>query len=215
MPSCVLKSQRLNLSVLKVLNPDPEKLREDLAALLEKSGSFMNHAPVVISFTEGADDADVVLAIVDAIRSENLVPIGLSGVSEDVASRAQLTVLDVTEKLREKQQPAPTGAKIIDRPIRSGQQIYARNSDLVVHGAVGVGAEIAADGSIHVYGPLRGRAIAGAAGDRDARIYAHEFHAELIAIAGEYKVIDDPQDSLLGKAISARLIDEAMHIEPL
>ena len=139
----------------------------------------------------------------------------MSAVSDDVAAKARLTVLDVTDKAREKQQPAAAGAKIVDRPVRSGQQIYARDSDLVVHGAVGVGAEIAADGSIHVYGPLRGRAIAGASGDRNARIYAHEFHAELIAIAGEYKVIDDPQDSLLGKAISARLVDEVMRIEPL
>ena len=215
MPSCVLKSQRLNLSVLKVLNPDPEKIREDLHALVEKSGTFMRHAPVVLSFSETTNDSELVIAIVDSMREAHLVPIGLSGVDEETAAIACLTVLDVTEKLAEKQQPAAAGAKVIDRPVRSGQQIYARERDLVVHGAVGVGAEIAADGSIHVYGPLRGRAIAGAAGDRNARIYAHEFHAELIAIAGEYKVIDDPQDSLLGKAISARLVDEAMRIEPL
>ena len=73
-----------------------------------------------------------------------------------------------------------------DKPVRSGQQIYARGRDLVLTTLVGNGAEVIADGSIHIYGALRGRALAGAQGDESARIYCQEFHAELVSIAGQY-----------------------------
>ena len=84
-------------------------------------------------------------------------------------------------------------------PIRSGQQVYAENRDLTVLAAVGAGAEVIADGSIHIYGALRGRALAGAQGNEKARIFCREFHAELVAVAGHYKVLDEIPKDLLGK----------------
>jgi septum site-determining protein MinC len=75
--------------------------------------------------------------------------------------------------------------------VRSGQQLYAENCDLTVMATVGAGAEVIADGSIHIYGTLRGRALAGAQGNTAARIFCRDFHAELVAIAGHYKVLDD------------------------
>src|SRR5690606_21957620 len=75
--------------------------------------------------------------------------------------------------------------------VRSGQQVYAENRDLTVLAAVGAGAEVIADGSVHIYGPLRGRALAGAQGNAKARIFCREFHAELVAVAGHYKVLED------------------------
>ncbi|NDK39976.1 septum site-determining protein MinC [Pseudoxanthomonas gei] len=86
-------------------------------------------------------------------------------------------------------------------PVRSGQQLYAENRDLTVLTTVGAGAEVIADGSIHIYGTLRGRALAGAQGNTDARIFCREFHAELVAIAGHYKVLDDVPKELRGKAV--------------
>jgi septum site-determining protein MinC len=86
-------------------------------------------------------------------------------------------------------------------PVRSGQQVYAENCDLTVVTAVGAGAEVIADGSIHIYGALRGRALAGAQGNEKARIFCREFHAELVAIAGHYKVLDDLPKELRGKAV--------------
>jgi septum site-determining protein MinC len=82
-------------------------------------------------------------------------------------------------------------AKTVHRPVRSGQQIYARNRDLVVLAAVNAGAEVLADGDVHIYGPLRGRALAGAQGDRQARIFCQNLAAELVAIAGHYQVADE------------------------
>ena len=90
-------------------------------------------------------------------------------------------------------------------PVRSGQQVYADNRDLSVVSTVGAGAEVIADGSIHVYGPLRGRALAGAQGDESARIFCREFHAELVAIAGNYKVLEDIPAELHGKAVQVWL----------
>jgi septum site-determining protein MinC len=100
-------------------------------------------------------------------------------------------------------------------PIRSGQQVYADNRDLTVLSAVGAGAEVISDGSIHIYGALRGRALAGAQGYEQARIFCREFHAELVAIAGHYKVSEDIPADLLGKPVQVWLDDGQLRIEAL
>jgi septum site-determining protein MinC len=100
-------------------------------------------------------------------------------------------------------------------PVRSGQQIYADNRDLTVLTTVGAGAEVIADGSVHIYGPLRGRALAGAQGNARARIFCREFHAELVAIAGHYKVLEDIPKDLRGKPVQVWLEDEQIKIAAL
>jgi septum site-determining protein MinC len=100
-------------------------------------------------------------------------------------------------------------------PVRSGQQVYAQNRDLTVCAPVGAGAEVIADGSVHIYGPLRGRALAGALGDTNARIFCREFHAELVAVAGHYKVLDEIPANLHGKAVQVWLENDKLHIEEL
>ena len=100
-------------------------------------------------------------------------------------------------------------------PIRSGQQIYAEHRDLTVLSTVGAGAEVIADGSIHIYGALRGRALAGARDNPRARIFCREFHAELVAIAGHYKVMEDIPAELRGKAVQVWLDDDQLNIAAL
>lgn len=101
-------------------------------------------------------------------------------------------------------------------PVRSGQQLLAVNRDLTVLSSVGAGAELLADGSIHVYGALRGRALAGASGFTGARIFCREFHAELVAIAGHYKVLDDVPKALHGKPVQVWLDEnDILQIQPL
>jgi septum site-determining protein MinC len=100
-------------------------------------------------------------------------------------------------------------------PVRSGQQVYAENRDLTVVTAVGAGAEVIADGSIHIYGALRGRALAGAQGNEKARIFCREFHAELVAIAGHYKVLEDIPKELRGKAVQIWLDHDQLTIAAL
>ena len=98
------------------------------------------------------------------------------------------------------------GALIVDKPLRSGQQIYARGRDLVMLAMVNAGAEVIADGSIHVYAPLRGKAIAGARGNVDARIFTLALDAELLSIAGVYRTSDVPlPENMQGKPVQVRL----------
>ncbi len=105
-------------------------------------------------------------------------------------------------------QPAFNPTLIIDRPLRSGQQAYARGGDLVVLAAVNAGAEVIADGSIHIYAPLRGRALAGASGETGARIFTTRFEAELVSIAGVYRTFEAGiPEPLAGKPVQVQLSD--------
>jgi len=109
----------------------------------------------------------------------------------------------------------PSPGMIQAVPVRSGQQVYAEHRDLTVLAQVGAGAEVIADGSIHIYGPLRGRALAGAQGNDKARIFCRAFHAELVAVAGHYKVLEDIPKDLHGKAVQVWLDNEELKIAAL
>ena len=119
------------------------------------------------------------------------------------------------EVVREVPAPAPN-ALIVDKPLRSGQQVYARGTDLVVMAVVSYGAEVIADGNVHVYAPLRGRAVAGARGNTEARIFSTCMEPQLLSIAGNYRALetDLPKD-IAGKPAQARLEGEKLVIEPM
>jgi len=110
-----------------------------------------------------------------------------------------------------------SGTRTVYQPIRSGQQTYARNGDLIVLAAVNAGAEVVADGNIHVYAPLRGRALAGIHGDPRARIFCQSFEAELVSLAGHYRVFEEKVPAeLYRKAVQIYLNDkDQLTIEPL
>ncbi len=108
--------------------------------------------------------------------------------------------------------PASRPGLVQKATVRSGQQLYAENRDLTVLSTVGAGAEVIADGSIHIYGTLRGRALAGAKGNTDARIFCREFHAELVAIAGNYKVLEDVPRELHGRPVQVWLEKDQLMI---
>ena len=115
--------------------------------------------------------------------------------------------------------PVPAEARPVGQhhadPVRSGQRLYARGTDLTVAAVVGHGAEVIADGSIHIYGVLRGRALAGARGDTSARIYCQNFQAELVAIAGQYRVFEEPVAEWHGKPVQAWLEGDKLRLAPL
>ncbi|WNH51297.1 septum site-determining protein MinC [Stenotrophomonas oahuensis] len=142
--------------------------------------------------------------------------------AEPAAARAP-SPAPAAEPARPARAPAaPAEASSVPQPgrmqttnVRSGQQLYAENCDLTVMATVGAGAEVIADGSIHIYGTLRGRALAGAQGNTTARIFCRDFHAELVAIAGHYKVLDDVPDNLRGKAVQVWLENDQIKIAAL
>jgi septum site-determining protein MinC len=121
-------------------------------------------------------------------------------------------------------EPTPTNAepvqaegavsKVVLQPIRSGRQVYAQKGDLVVLATVSAGAELLADGHIHVYGTLRGRALAGVEGDTSARIFCHSLQAELVSIAGHWLVREDMDDHLIGRSVQIYLNGDLLVIEP-
>jgi len=111
---------------------------------------------------------------------------------------------------------AGPGTMVIDKPLRSGQQVYARGADLVVLAMVSFGAEVIADGNIHVYAPLRGRAIAGARGNTEARIFSTCMEPQLVSIAGIYRTTETAlPDDVAGRPAQVRLEGEKLFIEPL
>jgi len=103
----------------------------------------------------------------------------------------------------------------INRPVRSGQQIYARDTDLIVMGPIGPGAEVIADNNIHVYGPLRGRALCGVSGNTSTRIFCQSLEAELVSVAGNYRLLEEIPEDLRGKPAQIWLDDDKLSIEPL
>ncbi|MBV8471558.1 MAG: septum site-determining protein MinC [Burkholderiaceae bacterium] len=145
-----------------------------------------------------------------------------TGQGQRAASRAEPVPKEVVrevvvERIREVQVAAePARTVFVDKPLRSGQQVYAKGADLVVLALVNHGAEVIADGSIHVYAPLRGKAIAGARGNADARIFAASLEAELIAIAGIYRTTENPlPEHVAGKPAQVRLEGEKLVMEAL
>jgi len=124
-------------------------------------------------------------------------------------------VKNIATPLESSATPIPINGLTIKVPVRSGQQVYAKNGDLVVLSQTSAGSEIMADGSIHVYGPLRGRVLAGVNGDKTARIFCRSLEAELIVIAGCYQLLDESETHLKGKPAMIRLENETLIIEPL
>lgn len=151
----------------------------------------------------GLAEADVPVQRVEAPRVETVV----KEVVREVIVEREVPVAAPAE---------PARTVIIDKPLRSGQQVYAKGADLVVMALVNHGAEVIADGNIHVYAPLRGKAIAGARGNTEARIFAASLEAELIAIAGIYRTTENPLPAeVLGKPAQVRLEGEKLVMEAL
>jgi septum site-determining protein MinC len=158
------------------------------------------------------------LGLLPALRHEPSLPeVAAPGVAMDDSPR-MATAEEETPRAAVEPTPLPTvatGTKVITRTIRSGQRIVAAAGDLIVFGTVNAGAEILAAGNIHVYGPLRGRALAGIHGDSGARICALQFHPELVAVAGEYLLHDELDPAQLGGSVVVTIVAEKLKIETI
>jgi septum site-determining protein MinC len=191
---------------------------------------------VTLGLDEGAAQPVDLAAVVALLRQYRMQPVAVQGANAAElaeAHRLGLAEAPATEAAPATPQrveardeipapvetaPAETAVRtlIIDKPLRSGQQVYAKGGDLVVLALVNHGAEVIADGNIHVYAPLRGKAIAGARGNTEARIFATSMEAELIAIAGIYRTTENPlPDTVFGKPAQIRLDGEKLVMEAL
>ncbi|HHS84017.1 MAG TPA: septum site-determining protein MinC [Gammaproteobacteria bacterium] len=230
-----LKGAVFTLPVLKLHSIDLGAIEHELKVHLARGLNFFKHAPLVIDLEqikEQADDLDFT-ALASSLRNMQLFTVGVRNATPEQEARAVTAGLAVLkggitqDQERNPEKPAveelpvatdvsPRRTKIVSQPVRSGQQIYAKGSDLIVLSSVNVGAEVIADGNIHIYGSLRGRAFAGVSEDATARIFAQVMEPELAAIAGNYQVFDEPTASALyGKAAQIYLDDEQLVIAPL
>jgi septum site-determining protein MinC len=229
-PLFELKFGQVGIANLRLRECDPAALQTELAVKVAAASQLFGRAPLVLDLGHLAQlpDAEAVQALLDAIRAAGMLPVGLAYGTTENEQLAQMLQLPLFAKFRNayertaaadtaprspdpvKGQPAQAPDPILvgmrhDKPVRSGQQVYARGRDLILAATVGNGAEVIADGSIHVYGRLSGRALAGAQGDTSARIYCMDFQAELVSIAGQYRVFEEFPAELRGKPAQAWL----------
>lgn len=231
-----IKSANLPLVALLLKSHDLRQLSEELQARFGEVPEFFDHDPLLIDLAPLAGEGDVDFAeLLALLQPYKVQPIAVKGGSEaQHAAALQAGLVHAPDALtpallpreREKapepapaaavQAQSPAPALVIDRPLRSGQQVYARGRDLVVMSMVNAGAEVVADGHIHVYAPLRGKAIAGARGDAQARIFTLCLEPELVSIAGVYRTSEHPlPDTLHGKPAQIRLVADKLLMEPL
>ena len=224
-----LKGSSFTLSVVHLHNSEPEVIRQALLEKVEQAPAFLKNAPVVINVATLNGDANW-KELQQAVTAAGLRVVGISGCRDErqkrAITRAGLPLLNEGKGQKmATPEPAPAPAPVVDpnapaktriisTPVRSGQQIYARNSDLIVTSSVS-GAELIADGNIHVYGMMRGRALAGASGDTQCQIFCTHLGAELVSIAGQYWLSDQIPSDYVGQAVRLSLLDNALTIQPL
>ncbi len=249
--ACDLRFGQVGIACVRVRRVDAAALCDELERRVRAAPQMFARAAVVLDLSHLLDlpDDGAVDALLEAVRSAGMLPVGLAyGTSETeaLAKRMGLPLIakfraayepvngapaSVAEPARQAEPVAPSvrrepilsapapgsmqGAQYHAGSVRSGQQVYARDRDLIVTGAIANGAEVIADGNIHIYGSLRGRAMAGAQGDEKARIFVSDFRAELVAIAGQYRVFEQIPDDLEGQSVQCWLDGEKLMIAKL
>jgi septum site-determining protein MinC len=236
-----LKGNMLAVTVLELSRNDLSRLDRQLAQKVAQAPNFFHDTPLILSLDK-LDDEDEALdlgALLDLCRRHGLRTLALRArrpLDIRAANEFDLPILppstgrERTMEPREREQAKPevdpepekpaepeiNPTKVITAPVRGGMQLYAPGGDLVVLSSVSPGAELLADGNIHVYGPMRGRALAGVKGDTKARIFCQQLTAELLSIAGQYKVAEDlrrhPQ---WGNSVQVSLSGDVLNITRL
>ncbi|WP_058535008.1 septum site-determining protein MinC [Legionella saoudiensis] len=222
-----LKGRLYTFTVLQVLNTDSEVFAQQLVETITRAPKLFDRTPVVFDLAAVHQLEFDLNALIQAARTNGMIPVAIQGGSSlhDTLAQCQgLAVLHASTtqdkpiiersiEPSQPQQPEASKTKLLTTPVRSGQQFVAKNADLIVTSSVSHGAELLADGSIHVYGALRGRALAGISGDKEARIFCQSLEAELVSIAGFYRLSDaiEPHNG----PCQIYLLDDHIHIEPL
>ncbi len=216
-PSLELKGSSFTLSVLHVNHADLDKVAQELDSKLAIAPQFFLGAPLVVNLSSITDPLYNLAGLKDLLVSRELVIVGITGAPSAIAHQAKDLGLAIVKSGKQSatQLQAPKATKIVKQNIRSGQQVYAQNSDLIIVGAVGNGAEVIADGSIHIYGSLRGKAMAGANGNKHAVIIAQTLDAELVSIAGQYWLTENLQAYASIKSGCIKLVGDSLTVEAL
>jgi septum site-determining protein MinC len=226
---------QIGLMQLRIRTTDTGALLDELTGRMNTAPNFFRRTAVCIDLSDlkKAPETQEIKAILEAVRRAGLLAVGLASASAEIEALSNDVNLPILSAFRpasysvaaaEPVQRIATepvdselgiAAMIQQQTVRSGQRIYARNRDLVITAGVGAGAEVIADGCVHIYGSLRGRAMAGARGQLNARVFCQEFHAELVSIAGVFRVFETLPTALAGKPVQAWLDGEDLHFAPV
>ena len=220
-----LKGSLFTLTVMHLRQTDKAAIGHHLANKVKQAPDFFKHAPVVIDLDtlEEAEGTPDFAGLHDLLREQGMIPVGVRNGRSKLQAAAVLAGLPilpetrppVAKKPEKLEKPAPLSrTKMVTQPVRSGQQVYAPGGDLILLGQISAGAEVLADGNIHIYGALRGRALAGVKGDAKARIFCQHLAAELVSIAGQYRVIEELDVDIRGKSVQMYLSEDRLIIEP-
>lgn len=219
-----LKGRLYTFTVLQILNADKDIFAQQCAETVLMAPKLFDRTPVVFDLSV-VNTLEFDLNILCQIaREHGMIPVAIQGGSAYLDTLAQcqgLAILNasaaqdrsVIERGTEQATAEPVKSKLLTTPVRSGQQVVAKGTDLIVTASVSHGAELLADGHIHVYGALRGRALAGISGNTEARIYCQSLEAELVSIAGFYR-LSDAIEPIHGPC-QIYLLNEHIVIEPL
>lgn len=236
-PVFQLKGSMLAITVMELARNNLDALDRQLAAKVAQAPNFFSNTPLILALdklapNEGTVDLPGLMRVCRqhglrtlAIRASRIEDIA-AAIAVDLPvlppSGARERVLEPVEaeapkKIPEKPpEPAIKPTRVITAPVRGGQQIYAQGGDLVIVAPVSPGAELLADGNIHVYGAMRGRALAGIKGNTKARIFCQQMTAEMVSIAGQYKVCEDlRRDPLWGAGVQVSLSGDVLNITRL
>lgn len=238
-PSFQLKGGQFTLTVVQLLSTTFDTLIQELQEKIQQAPKFFNHAPVILDCQKVSEEGCKIdfKSLSHILREARLIPVGVRGANKQQQTAAILAGLAVMsdENIRERSAESSqttavsvesqnanelsaslgTPTRLITQPVRSGQQIYVPNGDLIVTAQVSHGAELLADGHIHVYGPLRGRALAGITGDVNARIFCESLEAELVSIAGRYLPSEALKEPYWKQPVCIRLLQDTLQITPL
>jgi septum site-determining protein MinC len=240
-PVIDIRYSEVGMVRVRIRTTDPGAIANELAGRVAAAPHFFRRIAVCLDLSalEKTPEVAEIHAVIEAVRRVGMLSVGLAGdvvELETVASALNLPILSSFRTptrpapVLEPEQAAPTTPEpapalapadsnvstlIHNQPVRSGQRIYARNRDLIVNAGVAAGAEVITDGCLHIYGPLRGRAMAGARGDPAARMFCQAFDAELVSIAGVFRVFETIPAELAGMPVQAWLAGEDLHFAPI
>lgn len=221
---------QVGLVQVRIRTTDPGAILDDLTGRIATAPRFFERTAVCLDLSglEKSPEVAEVRGVIDAVRRAGMLSIGLTTGSLGVEALSGALQLPVLSHFRAQNQSIPVvqeaphpaesagmPALVHQQTVRSGQRVYARNRDLVVTTTVSAGAEVMSDGCVHIYGALRGRAMAGAREDLTSRVFCQEFHAELVSIAGVFRVFETIPPDLAGKPVQAWLEGDKLHFSRL
>lgn len=198
-------AQQLSLPIVETTSRSvalPDKTARTKKATTEDRKTLLNEPKLEPALADGNDSLD------NSSAAENVG-------SKTGADATSNNAVEIGSKLSSHMDYEPVAPKLVTRPVRSGQQLYARATDLIIMAHVGPGAEIVADNNIHVYGPLRGRALCGVTGNTESRIFCQSLEAELVSVAGNYKLLEEIPEDLRGKPAQIWFHEGRLNIDPL